>query len=43
VHNRYIREGALCYDVLGGAWSDAGTFDSLFRAGELAFRVRHDR
>ena len=43
VHNCYIREGALCYDVLEGAWSDAGTFDSLFRAGELAFRVRHNR
>jgi glucose-1-phosphate thymidylyltransferase len=43
VHNRYIREGALRHDVLAGAWSDAGTFDSLFRAGELAFRVRHNR
>lgn len=40
VHNRYIREGALYYDVLEGAWSDAGTFDSLFRAGELAARAR---
>jgi glucose-1-phosphate thymidylyltransferase len=43
VHNRYIQEGELCYDVLEGAWSDAGTFDSLFRAGELAFHVRQDR
>lgn len=43
VHNRYIREGELYYDVLEGAWSDAGTFESLFRAGELAFRVRQDR
>jgi glucose-1-phosphate thymidylyltransferase len=43
VHNRYIREGSLCYDVLAGAWSDAGTFESLFRAGELAFRVRQNR
>lgn len=42
VHNRYIAEGELRYDVLTGAWSDAGTFDSLFRAGELAFRVRQD-
>ncbi len=31
VHNRYIREGELHYDVLEGAWSDAGTFESLFR------------
>jgi glucose-1-phosphate thymidylyltransferase len=36
VHNRYIRDGDLCYDVIEGAWSDAGTFESLFRAGELA-------
>jgi glucose-1-phosphate thymidylyltransferase len=43
VHNHYIRENALQYDVLEGAWSDAGTFESLFRAGELAFRVRQNR
>jgi len=43
VHNRYIREDQLRYDVLQGAWSDAGTFESLFRAGELAFRVWKNR
>ena len=43
VHNRYISEGDLYYDVLEGAWSDAGTFDSLFRANDLAFRVRKNR
>lgn len=43
VHNRYIHENDLCYDVLSGAWTDAGTFESLFRAGELAFRVRQNR
>ncbi|MGA8574695.1 MAG: sugar phosphate nucleotidyltransferase [Candidatus Cybelea sp.] len=43
VHNRYIAERDLYYDILQGAWSDAGTFESLFRAGELAFRVRQDR
>jgi glucose-1-phosphate thymidylyltransferase len=43
VHNRYLHTGDLYYDVLDGAWSDAGTFESLFRAGELAFRVRKDR
>ncbi|MBV8531018.1 MAG: NTP transferase domain-containing protein [Candidatus Eremiobacteraeota bacterium] len=43
VHNRYIRDGDLAYDILAGAWSDAGTFDSLYRAGELAFRVRQNR
>jgi glucose-1-phosphate thymidylyltransferase len=43
VHNRYIRQGDLEYDIIEGAWSDAGTFESLFRAGELTFRVRQDR
>jgi glucose-1-phosphate thymidylyltransferase len=36
VHNRYIAQGDLHYDVMQGWWSDAGTFESLFRAGELA-------
>jgi len=40
VHNRYIRGGDLGYDVLPGWWSDAGTFESLFRAGELIARER---
>jgi glucose-1-phosphate thymidylyltransferase len=40
VHNRYIRDGALEYDVLDGWWSDAGTFASLFRAGELVAAER---
>ena len=40
VHNRYIRENELRYDVLEGAWSDAGTFESLFRANELVARSK---
>ena len=28
--------GEMCYSVLEGYWSDAGTFESLFRASELA-------
>jgi len=40
VHNRYIRDGDLRYDVLRGWWSDAGTFESLFHAGELIARER---
>jgi glucose-1-phosphate thymidylyltransferase len=40
VNNRYIREGLLEYDLLDGWWSDAGTFESLFRAGELIARER---
>jgi glucose-1-phosphate thymidylyltransferase len=41
VHNRYIADGDLYYDVLEGWWSDAGTFESLFRAAQLVARARH--
>ena len=40
VHNRYIAQGDLQYDVLDGWWTDAGTFESLFRANELVARER---
>ncbi len=32
VNNCYIREGTLRWTELDGFWSDAGTFESLFRA-----------
>jgi len=32
VNNRYIETGTLRWAELGGFWSDAGTFDSLFRS-----------
>ena len=35
VSNVYIREGKMTYDILEGWWSDAGTFESLLRAGNL--------
>lgn len=38
VNNAYIKEGDLCYDVLGGWWTDAGQFESLFHANELVAR-----
>jgi glucose-1-phosphate thymidylyltransferase len=38
VHNRYIEDGDLRYGILRGAWSDAGTFESLYRAAEIARR-----
>jgi len=40
VNNRYVRDGDLYYDVLEGWWSDAGTFGSLFRAGQLVAAQR---
>lgn len=36
VNNFYIRENTLRYDILEGYWTDAGTFESLFRASQLA-------
>lgn len=35
VNNRYIKEGKLEFDILKGFWTDAGTFESLFHAGQL--------
>jgi glucose-1-phosphate thymidylyltransferase len=35
VNNSFLREGKLSYSVLDGWWTDAGTFESLFRASEL--------
>ena len=35
VNNEYIRQGAMGYSVLNGYWSDAGTFESLLRAGVM--------
>jgi len=36
VNNAYIREGRMKYSVLEGWWTDAGTFESLLRATNLA-------
>lgn len=35
VNNAYVREGRLEYDILDGWWTDAGTFESLYRAAGL--------
>ncbi len=35
VNNEYIRLGEMSYSILQGYWSDAGTFESLFKASEL--------
>ncbi len=37
VNNAYIRRGTLEYDILKGYWTDAGTFESLMRANQLAY------
>lgn len=35
IHNWYLKRGELKVDIVKGEWVDAGTFESLFKAGEL--------
>lgn len=35
VNNSYLAEGQLTHEVLDGWWTDAGTFESLWRAANL--------
>jgi glucose-1-phosphate thymidylyltransferase len=39
VNNAYLARGDLTFDILPGWWTDAGTFESLHRAGELIRRA----
>lgn len=43
VNNAYIAMGEMQFKVLKGFWSDAGTFDSLIRAGTMVQRHRRAR
>ena len=40
VNNAYIREGSMSFSFLDGWWTDAGTFESLLRAGNLVSEQR---
>jgi len=40
VNNAYIGEESLEFSFLEGWWTDAGTFDSLLRAGNLVAQMR---
>jgi len=40
VNNAYIEEGNMTFSFLEGWWTDAGTFDSLLRAGNLVAQSR---
>ena len=40
VNNRYIEWGEMTYEIVEGWWTDAGTFDSLFRASRLIAEKR---
>jgi glucose-1-phosphate thymidylyltransferase len=35
VNNSYLRDGQLSYDKIDGGWTDAGTFESLWRATKM--------
>lgn len=35
VNNAYLKDGTLSYEILEGWWTDAGTFESLYRATRL--------
>ncbi|VVB56316.1 UTP--glucose-1-phosphate uridylyltransferase AglF [uncultured archaeon] len=40
VNNEFIRIGKMDFSLLHGYWSDAGTFESLFRASELVRNMK---
>ncbi len=42
VNNEYLRRGKLSYAILNGYWSDAGTFESLYKASELVRKNRSE-
>ena len=43
VNNAYVGKGQMKFSVLDGFWSDAGTFDSLLRAGMMVKESREKR
>ena len=40
LNNSYIKDGKLASSELGGFWTDAGTFESLFKANEYWARKK---
>ena len=43
VNNHYVRRGEMQHDVIEGWWTDAGTFESLYRANQLVREMMIDR
>lgn len=41
VNNQYIDWGEMTYEIIDGWWTDAGTFDSLYRANRLVALKRN--
>ena len=42
VNNYFVNNGTMEYRILDGFWSDAGTFESLFRASELVKNLNNE-
>lgn len=40
VNNAYIKKAQMTYEILDGWWTDAGTFESLYRANSLVAKQR---
>lgn len=38
LHNWYLKHGELKVDIVKGEWIDAGTFESLYKATQLAYK-----
>ena len=38
VNNAYIKRGGMSFEILKGWWTDAGTFEALLKANNLAYR-----
>ncbi len=43
VNNTYIERGEMTWEILEGWWTDAGTFESLYRATQLVAQIRQAR
>jgi glucose-1-phosphate thymidylyltransferase len=41
VNNQYLQIGEVPFQMVSGEWTDAGTFESLFRANALARKMTH--
>jgi len=39
VSNHYIKDGTMRASFVDGEWTDAGTFESLFRASSVARKI----
>lgn len=43
VNNFYVQQGTATYEILKGFWSDAGTFDGLFKTAEFLRKENQEK